>query len=86
MIEISPDSQRFLERLVAAGQFTTREEAIDEAIRRLRADLETDGSEAIKQLSGPEWCRWFEEWAASHRPLRHEADDSRESIYLGRDE
>jgi len=33
-----------------------------------------------------EWQAEFRAWIASHKPLPHEADDSRESIYAGRGE
>ena len=85
MIEISSENQNFVERLVASGHFASREEAVNEAVRRLRTELECERAPAT-QLSAAEWCEWFERWAASHRALPREADDSRESIYAGRDE
>jgi predicted transcriptional regulator len=33
-----------------------------------------------------QWVAEFRAWIASHTPLPHEADDSRESIYAGRGE
>lgn len=85
MMEISSENQTFIEGLVASGRFASREEAIDEAVRRLRTELEADGTPAT-QLSAAEWCEWFERWAASHRALSWKADDSRESIYADRGE
>ena len=34
-----------------------------------------------KQLSREEWHREINAWVASHRPISHLVDDSRESIY-----
>ena len=85
MIEISSENQNFIEGLVTSGRFASREEAVNEAVRRLRSELEADRTAATR-LSAEEWCEWFERWAASHRALSWEADDSRESIYAGRDE
>ena len=36
--------------------------------------------------SREEWIRAVREWAASHPPVEHFVDDSRESIYEGRGE
>ena len=38
-----------------------------------------------QRLSVEQWCARFEQWASSHRALPQVADDSRESIYAGRD-
>ena len=36
--------------------------------------------------SAEDWVAEFRAWAASHTPVRHFVDDSRESIYEGRGE
>jgi hypothetical protein len=33
-----------------------------------------------------QWAAEFQAWTASHKPVGHFVDDSRESIYAGRDE
>jgi hypothetical protein len=33
-----------------------------------------------------QWAAEFQAWTASHKPVCHFVDDSRESIYAGRDE
>lgn len=38
------------------------------------------------ELTTEEWIAELKAWAASHKPLEHPADDSRESIYEGRGE
>ncbi len=86
MIHVSPDSEGFLDELVASGRFTSRDAAIEEAIHRLREDLQTNGEDQSGPLSADEWCDRFEAWSARHRRLPHEADDSREGIYAGRGE
>jgi len=37
-------------------------------------------------LSPEEWVREWYAWVASHKPLPHEVDDDRDSIYAGRGE
>ena len=85
MIEMSLDSQRFVEQLVASGRFSSPEAVIDEAVRHMRADFESNGHQKTGAGSPSEWCERFEAWAAGHRGLPTEADDSRESIYAGRE-
>jgi hypothetical protein len=61
-------------------------------------DPETLVREAVEQKLGAEqpvpadakgfdeWQAEFNAWVASHQPIGHEVDDSRESIYRGRGE
>ena len=86
MAEISVENQRLLEEIVASGRFRNPTEALDEAIRLLKNDVQQNGDQSADKLTPAEWCDWFEAWAASHPRLPHEADDSRESIYAGRGE
>ncbi len=37
-------------------------------------------------LSAEEWVREWYAWVASHKPLPHDVDDDRDSIYAGRGE
>lgn len=39
--ELSPDKNRLLEKLVADGRFTNRQEALDRAVDLLREEAET---------------------------------------------
>ena len=84
--KMSTDSVSFIDEAVASGYFTSREAAIDEAIRLLRQEIQHNGSTPPTNLTADEWCDRLDSWAASHRTLAHEADDSRESIYAGRGE
>jgi Arc/MetJ-type ribon-helix-helix transcriptional regulator len=86
MAELSPESGRFIDEIVASGRFKSRDGAIDEAVRLLRSEIQRSFRKPADSLTAQEWCDRFEKWAASHRRLAHEADDSRESIYLGRGE
>jgi Arc/MetJ-type ribon-helix-helix transcriptional regulator len=86
MVEMSLENQRFIDEIVADGRFKNRDDAIDQAIWLLRSEVRQQAQEPADALTAEEWCERFETWAASHRQLPHEADDSRESIYAGRDE
>lgn len=86
MAEMSPENANFLEEVVASGRFASREAAIDVAIRLLREEVEPPSHGTHEALSCDQWCERFEAWARSHRALPQEADDSRASIYAGRDE
>lgn len=79
---ISPDNERFIEQAVAKGQFASREEALDEAIRRLRDDLSLTPDKEIPRTNA-EKAAAFLRWADSHGNVTAVADDSRESIYEG---
>jgi Arc/MetJ-type ribon-helix-helix transcriptional regulator len=79
---ISSDNERFLDQAVAKGQFASREEAIDEAIRRLRDDVSPTPDKEIPRTTA-EKAAAFLRWADSHGHVTAVADDSRESIYQG---
>ncbi len=55
------------------------------ALRALEEQLGVS-IERSSNLSADEWIADIKAWAASHRRLPREADDSRESIYAGRGE
>lgn len=83
-IELSPDLEAKLrERAAAVGKDVTTfaREALEETVS-LHAD--TGGSRPRR--STKRRVEEFLAWAASHRPLGHIVDDSRESIYEGRGE
>jgi Arc/MetJ-type ribon-helix-helix transcriptional regulator len=81
MTHISPESHEFIEQLVASGRFRNHDEAIEQAVRCLRDALVNNGDARPHELPAEQWCERFDRWAAAHRPLAREADDSRESIY-----
>lgn len=58
-------------------------EAVEEKLAVLDDSTDTNGH---TQLSSADWITRMRRWAASHRVLPHEADDSRESIYADRGE
>lgn len=86
MADMSLESEQFIDEVVAARRFENRHEALDEAVRLLRSEIQKDSKKPADLLTATEWCEWFEKWASSHRSLSHEVDDSRESIYAGRGE
>jgi Arc/MetJ-type ribon-helix-helix transcriptional regulator len=86
MTGLSLETRRLIEGLVESGRFPSPEAVISEAIRRLRDDFDSNGRLPMEELTAEEWCERFETWAASHRPLPREADDSRDAIYAGRGE
>lgn len=59
----------------------TLREAIDEQLQAVEPAM-SSGAEVSPQI----WAEEFRRWAAGHRRLPREADDSRESIYEGRGE
>jgi Arc/MetJ-type ribon-helix-helix transcriptional regulator len=92
---ISPDNEAFLDRVVATGQFPSREAALDEAVRRLRQQHSPLGSashfpqsviQPARIQNREEWLVAFRKWGESHADVTAIADDSRESIYEGRGE
>lgn len=50
---------------------------------RLASAAETPGNRVLEDEA---WEREFAAWLAGHKPAGHFVDDSRESIYGGRDE
>jgi len=81
-IPLSPETEAKLrQQAAAAGKDLTSFvlDAVEEKIG------EANGSGAAS-LSPDQWSREWHAWAASHRPLSHVVDDSRESIYAGRGE
>jgi hypothetical protein len=55
------------------------------ALNAIEEQLAGDDS-AANDLTPQEWVADFRRWAAGHRRLPIEADDSREGIYAGRGE
>lgn len=69
---------RLREQAEAEGK--TPEEVAVEALKKQLAEKPL----AAATLSPEAWVADFRAWAANHRHLPHEADDSRQSIYAGR--
>jgi Arc/MetJ-type ribon-helix-helix transcriptional regulator len=86
MSEISVLSQGLIDELVASGRFIDRQAVLEEALQRLRDEFQANEAWNAVQGSADEWCAQFEAWAANHRAVPHEAEDSREAIYAGRGE
>ncbi len=71
-IPLSADAEELLRRRATAQGVAVEELA--------RAILERDAAEE-KARQAAEWVARFTAWAASHPPVDHFVDDSRESIY-----
>ena len=86
MVDLSLESQKLIDEVVASGRFPNREAALNEAVRLLSIEHHQNGTKSTGDLSPEEWCERFERWARGHANVDHEADDSRDSIYEGRGE
>ncbi len=85
-ISLPPETEAKLrERAAAAGKDPTSFalEALQEKLAVLDDDKVINGQ---NELPKDQWIARLRQWAASHRRLSYEADDSRESIYEGRGE
>ncbi len=58
-------------------------EAIEEKLRILEEEA---ADRQRRPRTTEEWVAEFRRWVASHKPVGHFVDDSRESIYEGRGE
>ncbi|GMU81014.1 MAG: hypothetical protein AMXMBFR47_08850 [Planctomycetota bacterium] len=85
-IPLSSDAEaRLREYAGAAGKPISA--VIAEAIEEKLAIMEDEsGERAGRPRSKEQWLKEFREWMDNHRPVSHFVDDSRESIYRGRDE
>lgn len=85
-IQLPPETEKVLrEQASSAGQ--TPEGYLGQLAQQW---LGTNGTPAAKppaqKMSTDEWVAAWRSWAASHKPVHHFVDDSRESIYEGRGE
>lgn len=78
---ISPDNEAFLDRIVATGQFPTREAALDEAVRAYRKLREDAAKEGSTREPTDQWIARIRAWSDRHPVVKGFVDDSRESIY-----
>jgi hypothetical protein len=86
-LHLAPEAEQQL-RARAAQQGQTVEAYLVELVERSLS--QAPPSPAPAAPTGPanadDWSREWRAWAASHPPLPHPVDDSRESIYAGRGE
>lgn len=71
---------RLHEQAAATGKDVST--LVREAVEEKFAAAPTDPND----LPYDQWLKRFNEWIASHKPVNHFVDDSRESIYAGRGE
>lgn len=81
----SEAESRLREQAAAAGKDLASFvlEAVEE---KLAVATDASSDNGHEELSKDQWITRFRRWAASHRALPYEADDSRDSIYAGRGE
>lgn len=61
-----------------------RGETLEAYLGSVAACYAVDVGGAVRAQAAEEWVAEFRAWAASHAPVTHFVDDSRESIYEGR--
>ena len=88
ILHLRPETEAKLKEQAAAGGKSPEELALIALEERLAAGFGQPAEAQTSQdpISAEEWMADFRKWAESHRRLEHEADDSRESIYVGRGE
>jgi len=74
-LDISPELQAQL-----AAEASRRNQRVEDVALSAIADLFSLNTD-VKKGSAEQWRRDLDEWIASHRPVSHFVDDSRESIY-----
>jgi Arc/MetJ-type ribon-helix-helix transcriptional regulator len=83
---VSPENERYIQQAIAEGRFTSRDEAINQAVQLLRADGDVVRIATRPSTSTDEWIANLRNWAANHRPVARPVDFDRETIYSGRGE
>jgi predicted transcriptional regulator len=81
-LSLSPELEAKL-RQRAAAEGKDPETLVREAVEQ---KLGTEQPAPAHTKGFEEWRAEFDAWVASHKPVGHEVDDSRESIYRGRGE
>jgi len=83
--DISPENEKFIRDALKDGQFSTREEALNEAVSTLRDQSNgSDTNGAQSAMTNDEWLSEYDAWIKSHESRNPNMDDSRQSIYLDR--
>ena len=83
-IALSPETEAQLRQRAAEAGKDPAEFAREALEEKLAGSFHTAADEA--PLPADQRVAELLRWVASHRPLEHDADDSRESIYEGRGE
>lgn len=84
-IELPPEAQKnLLDQARLEGK--TPEEVLSQLAQQWLGNGKSAAGRPPEQLSPEEWVADLRAWAASHQPVGHFVDDSRESIYAGRGE
>ncbi len=80
-LDLPPAVERELKERAAKGGQTLEEYLRSLAVRDVAASPAFSYPPGF--ASPEEWVKAFREWSASHLPVDHFVDDSRESIYSG---
>lgn len=80
-INLPPDTEQKLREAAAR-----RGKTLEAYLESIAASHAADVGVAASAETAEEWVAEFRSWAASHAPVTHFVDDSRESIYEGRGE
>jgi hypothetical protein len=84
-VELPPETERRLrERAARNGQ--SLETFLGQLAEQAASVEGSSASPPGEKLTPEQWSAEWRAWAASHRALPGEVDDSRESIYAGRGE
>ena len=89
VLHLPPETEALLKAAAEAAGKTPEEWALIALEDRLAAGFGQAPAERRRSqdsVSAEEWIANIRKWAESHRRLEYEADDSRESIYFGREE
>jgi len=89
ILNLPPETEAKLFAQASAVGKAPEEFALAALQERLAAGLTQPAAKAEaapEAISAEEWIADIRKWAEGHRHLPYEADDSRESIYVGREE
>ena len=83
---VSAENERFIQQAIAEGRFTSRDEAINQAMRLLCEEVDANGHRVVRSETVADWIADLRKWAASHRRVEHPVNFDRDAIYAGRGE
>jgi hypothetical protein len=84
-VELPPETEQNL-RDQARLEGKTPEEVLSQLAQQWLGNGKSADGRPPNEMSAEEWSAKLRAWAASHEPVGHFVDDSRESIYAGRGE
>lgn len=85
-IQLPPETEKILREQASSVRQTPEEYLGQLAQQWLGANGAAPAKAPVEEMSTDEWIAELRAWSASHKPVHHFVDDSRESIYAGRGE